>query len=177
MFKYIIPIVLFFVLVAFLFIGLYRDPSEVPSPLIGKPAPQFELPLLNDAQNVISEKEFLGKVSLLNVWATWCYACRQEHPILNDLAGRKIVNIYGLNYKDIAVDARQYLINFGNPYIANAFDEKGRVGIEWGVYGAPETFLIDKKGIIRYKHIGPLTTEMVENALLPLIQKLENESS
>lgn len=177
MFKYLIPVILFFILVGFLFRGLYKDPSEVPSPLIGKPTPQFTLPRLADDQMSISEKEFLGKVSLLNVWATWCYACHEEHPVLNDLADRNIAAIYGLNYKDDSTAAKQFLKNYGNPYTANAFDESGRVGIEWGVYGAPETFLIDKKGIIRYKHIGPLTFEDVENKILPLIHQLQNETS
>lgn len=177
MFKYLLPVVLFFVLVGFLFVGLYRDPSEVPSPLIGKPTPQFSLPRLENNQAFFSDKEFLGKVSLLNVWATWCFACRQEHPVLNNLAKKKAAPIYGLNYKDNASEARQYLVNHGNPYTANAFDETGRVGIEWGVYGAPETFLIDKKGIIRYKHIGPLTNEDVETKILPMIQQLKNDAS
>lgn len=176
MFKYLLPVVLFFVLVGFLFVGLYKDPSEVPSPLIGKPTPQFSLPRLKGTQ-IFTEKEFLGQVSLLNVWATWCPACHQEHPILNKLADRNVAPIYGLNYKDVASKANQYLANYGNPYTANAVDETGRIGIEWGVYGAPETFLIDKKGIIRYKHIGPLTYEDVENKILPMIQKLQNEPS
>lgn len=176
MLKYLVPVILFFVLVCFLYIGLYKDPSEVPSPLIGKPAPQFSLPTLNNS-NTFTEKEFVGKVSILNVWATWCYACKQEHPVLNELAGRKVVPIYGLNYKDNASDANQYLEKYGNPFAANAFDESGRVGIEWGVYGAPETFLIDKKGIIRYKHIGPLTYDDVEKTILPKIRQLQNETS
>lgn len=176
MFKYLLPVALFLVLVGFLFVGLYRDPSELPSPLIGKPVPQFSLPRLNDA-NTFTDKEFLGKVSLLNVWATWCFACHQEHPVLNKLAGKKVAPIYGLNYKDDASEASQYLNNYGNPYTANAFDESGRVGIDWGVYGAPETFLIDRKGIIRYKHIGPLTQEDVEKIILPMIQQLKDEKS
>ena len=176
MLKYLLPVVLFFVLVGFLFVGLYKDPSEVSSPLIGKSTPQFSLPRL-EGSRIFTQDEFQGKVSLLNVWATWCYACRQEHPILLDLADRKVAPIYGLNYKDIAAEAKQYLINYGNPYTANAFDENGRVGIEWGVYGAPETFLIDKNGIIHYKHIGPLTNDNVENIILPLIQQLQNEAS
>jgi len=171
--KYFVPTVLFLVLVVFLYIGLRKDPSEVPSPLIGKPVPQFSLPRLDDA-GLFTNKEFFGKVSLLNVWATWCYACYQEHPVLNDLADRDVVPIYGLNYKDVAAKAKQYLADYGNPYLANAFDETGRVGIEWGVYGAPETFLIDKEGIIRYKHIGPLTREDVESRILPMIRQLQN---
>jgi len=176
MLKYLLPVVLFFVLVGFLFDGLYKHPSEVPSPLIGKSVPQFSLPRLSDT-NTFTDKEFLGKVSLLNVWATWCFACRQEHPVLNDLANKRLAPIYGLNYKDNASEASQYLKNYGNPYTANAFDETGRVGIEWGVYGAPETFLIDKKGIIRYKHIGPLTNDEVETKILPMIQQLKNDAS
>lgn len=173
--KYLVPTVLFLVLVVFLFIGLHKDPSEVPSPLIGKPVPQFSLPRLDDA-GLFTNKEFFGKVSLLNVWATWCYACYQEHPVLNDLADRDVAPIYGLNYKDVVAKAKQYLADYGNPYLANAFDETGRVGIEWGVYGAPETFLIDKEGIIRYKHIGPLTREDVESKILPMIRQLKNRA-
>ncbi len=176
MFKFVLPVVLFFILAVFLFIGLYKDPSEVPSPLIDKPVPQFSLPSFHGT-STFTEKKFLGKVSLLNVWAAWCYACYQEHPVLNDLANKKVVPIYGLNYKDDAQKADQYLVNHGNPYTANAFDETGRVGIEWGVYGVPETFLIDKKGIIRHKHIGPLTQKDVEKTILPMIQMLQHETS
>ena len=174
--KFLVPVVLFFVLVGFLFIGLYKDPSEVPSPLIDKPAPQFSLPMLNNV-GMFTDKVFLGKVSLLNVWGTWCFACREEHPILNKLAAQKIVPIYGLNYKDVASEAKKYLETYGNPYTANAFDENGRVGIEWGVYGAPETFIIDKKGIIRYKHIGPLSQKDLDSTILPKIKQLNNEAS
>ena len=175
MLKYILPVVLFFVLFGFLFVGLYKDPSEVPSPLINKPVPQFTLPLLAEPENTFSNENLLGKVSLLNVWATWCFACKQEHPVLNELANMKVVPIYGLNYKDERSKAKQYLTGFGNPYTANAVDETGRVAIEWGVYGAPETFVIDKKGIIRHKHIGPLTWQDVQKTLLPLFEKLQNE--
>ncbi len=163
-------------LCGFLFIGLYKDPSEVPSPLIGKSVPVFTLPTLNDNSIQFSNNEFLGKVSILNVWATWCFACKQEHPALLELARRNIAPIYGLNYKDDAAQARVYLRDFGNPFKQNAFDEAGRVAIDWGVYGAPETFLIDKKGIIRYKHIGPLTLNDLDNKIQPLILELKNES-
>ncbi|QMU60956.1 MAG: DsbE family thiol:disulfide interchange protein [Gammaproteobacteria bacterium] len=176
MFKYLLPVILFFVLCGFLFIGLYKDPSEVPSPLIGKSVPEFSLPMLEDSSVQFSNNEFLGKVSILNVWATWCFACKQEHPALLELAKRNIAPIYGLNYKDDAGKAKLYLRDFGNPFKANAFDEAGRVAIDWGVYGAPETFLIDKKGIIRYKHIGPLTLNDLDNKIQPLIQQLKNES-
>lgn len=176
MIKYLLPVILFFVLCGFLFIGLYKDPSEVPSPLIGKSVPEFSLPKLYDNSAQFSNKDFLGKVSVLNVWATWCFACKQEHPALLELAKRNLAPIYGLNYKDDADKAKLYLRDFGNPFIANAFDEAGRVAIDWGVYGAPETFLIDKKGIIRYKHIGPLTLNDLDNKIQPLILQLKNES-
>lgn len=176
MIKYLLPVILFFVLCGFLFIGLYKDPSEVPSPLIGKSVPEFSLPKLYDNSAQFSNKDFLGKVSVLNVWATWCFACKQEHPALLELAKRNLAPIYGLNYKDDADKAKLYLRDFGNPFVANAFDEAGRVAIDWGVYGAPETFLIDKKGIIRYKHIGPLTLNDLDNKIQPLILQLKNES-
>ena len=175
MIKYLLPVILFFVLCGFLFIGLYKDPSEVPSPLIGKSVPEFSLPKLYDNSAQFTNKDFLGKVSVLNVWATWCFACKQEHPALLELAKRNIAPIYGLNYKDDADKAKLYLRDFGNPFVANAFDEAGRVAIDWGVYGAPETFLIDKKGIIRHKHIGPLTLNDLDNKIQPLILQLKNE--
>jgi len=177
MFKYVLPVILFFVLCGFLFIGLYKDPSKVDSPLIGKPAPQFSLPRLMDSGLVFTEKEFLGKVSILNVWGTWCFACKQEHHVLLDLAKRNVAPIYGLNYKDDVAQAKIYLRDFGNPFKANASDLEGRVAIDWGVYGAPETFVIDKQGIIRHKHIGPLTMENLNEDILPLIKILNNEAS
>lgn len=176
MIKYLLPVILFFVLCGFLFISLYKDPSEVPSPLIGKSVPDFSLPRLLDTATQFSHKEFLGKVSILNVWATWCFACKQEHPVLLELAKRKIAPIYGLNYKDDATKAKIYLRDFGNPFVANAFDEVGRVAIDWGVYGAPETFIIDRNGIIRFKHIGPLTLEILDNKIQPLVQQFKNET-
>jgi cytochrome c biogenesis protein CcmG/thiol:disulfide interchange protein DsbE len=176
MIKFLLPVILFFVLCGFLLIGLYKDPSEVPSPLIGKSVPEFILPTLQDSSVQFSNNKFHGKVSVLNVWATWCFACKQEHPALLELARRKIAAIYGLNYKDDAAKAKMYLRDFGNPFEANAFDEAGRVAIDWGVYGAPETFLIDKKGVIRYKHIGPLTLDDLDNKIQPLILQLKNES-
>lgn len=176
MIKYLLPVILFFVLCGFLFIGLYKDPSEVPSPLIGKAVPEFSLPTLHDDSIYFTNNEFLGKVSVLNVWGTWCFACKQEHSALLELARRKIAPIYGLNYKDDAAKAKVYLRDFGNPFEANAFDGAGRVAIDWGVYGAPETFLIDKKGIIRYKHIGPLSMTDLDNKIQPLILQLKNES-
>lgn len=176
MIKSLLPVILFFVLCGFLFVGLYKDPSEVPSPLIGKPVPEFSLPKLQASAEMFSNTEFLGKVSILNVWATWCFACKQEHPALLELAKKNVAPIYGLNYKDDASQAKLYLRDFGNPFVANASDTAGRVAIDWGVYGAPETFVIDRKGIIRFKHIGPLTMVDIDTKILPLIQQLKNES-
>ena len=170
--RYLTPLVLFLALAALLYRGLALNPREVPSPLIGKPAPEFTLPELKDASRQLSHSDFLGKVSLLNVWATWCVSCRAEHPLLMQLA-RQGVTIYGLDYKDSRDDAKRWLQRFGDPYVANAFDADGRVGIDWGVYGTPETFVIDQHGIIRHKPIGPLTEEAIQSEILPLIQKLK----
>ena len=170
--RYLTPLVLFLALAALLYRGLALNPREVPSPLIGKPAPEFTLPELKDASRQLSHSDFLGKVSLLNVWATWCVSCRAEHPLLMQLA-RQGVTIYGLDYQDSRDDAKRWLQRFGDPYGANAFDADGRVGIDWGVYGTPETFVIDQHGIIRHKHIGPLTEEAIQSEILPLIQKLK----
>ena len=170
--RYLTPLVLFLALAALLYKGLALNPREVPSPLIGKPAPEFTLPELNDTSRQLSHTDFQGKVSLLNVWATWCVSCRAEHPLLMQLA-RQGVTIYGLDYKDSREDAQRWLQRFGDPYVANAFDADGRVGIDWGVYGTPETFVIDQQGIIRHKHIGPLTEEAIQREILPLIQKLK----
>ena len=172
--RYLTPLVLFLALAALLYKGLALNPREVPSPLIGKPAPEFSLPELKDTSRQLSHSDFLGKVSLLNVWATWCVSCRAEHPLLMQLA-RQGVTIYGLDYKDNREDAKRWLQRFGDPYVANAFDADGRVGIDWGVYGTPETFVIDQRGIIRHKHIGPLTQEAIQGEILPLIKKLKED--
>ena len=172
--RYLAPLAIFALLVAFLYRGLSMDPKLVPSPLIGKPAPAFTLPRLDDPSATISNTDLKGKVTLLNVWATWCVSCRQEHETLVELAKTGQVDIYGLNYKDNRQDAKRWLAQFGNPYIANAFDGSGRVAIDWGVYGAPETFIIDRNGIIRHKHIGPLTIEIINDEILPLVDKLKS---
>ena len=173
--RYLTPLVLFLALAALLYKGLALNPREVPSPLIGKPAPEFTLPELEDASRQLSHTDFQGKVSLLNIWATWCVSCRAEHPLLMQLA-RQGVTIYGLDYKDNREDAQRWLQRFGDPYVANAFDADGRVGIDWGVYGTPETFVIDKQGVIRHKHIGPLTTDDINRDILPLIRELRGTS-
>jgi cytochrome c biogenesis protein CcmG/thiol:disulfide interchange protein DsbE len=175
-FKFLLPLVIFLGIAAFLFRGLGMDPRKVPSPLVDKPAPQFNLPELSDPARTVSTEDFKGRVSLFNVWATWCVSCRAEHQVLMRLASQDSVDIYGLNYKDTRNEAMQWLEFYGDPYTANAFDADGRVGIDWGVYGTPETFVIDRAGTIRYKHIGPLTDADVEQTIMPLVQKLKAES-
>ena len=170
--KFLIPLAIFLGLAAFLMRGLSLDPREVPSPLIGKPAPAFDLTRLDDAQQRISQKHLLGKVWMLNVWASWCAACRDEHPYLMEFAARKIVPIYGLNYKDTRPAGQQTLSRFGDPYVASLFDADGRVGIDWGVYGVPETFIIDRQGVIRMKHIGPVTPEVLRDKIEPMVRQL-----
>jgi cytochrome c biogenesis protein CcmG/thiol:disulfide interchange protein DsbE len=172
--RYLVPLAIFALLVAFLYRGLSLDPKLVPSPLVGKPMPTFTLTRLENPAVTISDADFKGKVTLLNVWATWCVSCRREHETLVQLAKTGQVDIYGLNYKDNREDANRWLAKLGNPYVANAFDSDGRVGIDWGVYGAPETFVIDREGIIRHKHIGPLTIEIINNEILPLVAKLKS---
>ncbi len=171
--KFLIPLAVFLVLVGFLAVGLGLKPSEVPSPLIGKPAPQFSLPKLSDPSKTFSPTDMKGQVWLLNVWASWCVACKQEHPLLMELAKKNIVPIVGLDYKDQRDPALEFLRRGGDPYLLSAVDESGRVGIDYGVYGVPETFLIDKQGIIRYKHIGPITPKSLQETILPLVEQLK----
>lgn len=169
--KRFMPLIIFAALVALLAIGLTLNPRLVPSPFIGKPAPEFELPLLL-SEGSFSNKDLIGHVTLLNVWASWCFACRQEHETVKSL-GRKGIRIIGLNYKDEAADAKNWLARLGNPYQAIAADVDGRIAIDWGVYGAPETFLIDKSGIIRHKVIGPLSDQKNYDALMSVMNSLE----
>jgi cytochrome c biogenesis protein CcmG/thiol:disulfide interchange protein DsbE len=172
--RFLWPLGIFFLLVALLGVGLTLNPKEVPSPLVGKPAPAFELPQLQQPEARFSQADFNGKVSLLNVWATWCVSCRAEHEVLMHMArAMDNVQIVGLNYKDERPDAMRWLQVYGNPYSAIAFDYDGRVGIDWGVYGTPETFVIDKQGVIRHKVIGPITEEILRDKLVPLIAELE----
>lgn len=174
--KFLIPLVVFLGLVVFLAIGLTRDPREVPSPLVGKPAPAFQVPELLDSNKTISNEDFKGQVWMFNVWASWCVACREEHPLLMQLARTTDIQLIGLDYKDKREDGERFLQTRGDPYRRIAFDADGRVGINYGVYGVPETFIIDKKGVIRHKHIGPITPEALQNKILPLIQQLRSES-
>ena len=167
-----VPLLMFIVLVAFLAIGLGRDPHTVPSPLINKPAPDFRLAQLHDPTTTFTAEEMRGKVWLLNVWASWCVSCRDEHPLLVELAESKAAPIYGMNYKDRREDALAWLNDFGDPYLLSASDTDGRIGINYGVYGVPETYLIDREGVIRYKQIGPLTPEILEKTILPMVKDL-----
>lgn len=170
--RFLLPLGVFVGLLIFLGIGLRLNPHEIPSPFIGKPAPQFKLSQLSDAAASIGPPDMAGKVWLLNVWASWCEACHDEHPALLAFSRQGVLPIVGLNYKDKRSDGNRWLQRFGNPYQASAFDEDGRVGIDYGVYGVPETFLIDKRGVIRLKFIGVLTPEIIEQKFIPLIQEL-----
>ncbi len=171
--RFIWPFICFVTLLGFLGVGLTLKPSEVPSPLVGKPAPGFSLAQLETPEAMFSPNQMKGKVWLLNVWASWCAACLEEHPVLLDMAKSDAVPIIGLNYKDSRSDALEWLSRHGNPYSLSVADSRGRVGIDYGVYGVPETFVIDQAGNIRHKHIGPLTTDAVRNTLLPLIKGLK----
>lgn len=167
--RYILPVGFFGVLVVFFFIGLGKDPSVVPSPLIGKPAPAFSLPSLKDPGTSVGSEDLKGKVSLFNVWATWCVGCRQEHGLLVKIAESGLVPIYSLNWKDERARALEWLERLGDPYVATAFDADGRVAIDWGVYGAPETFLVAADGTVLYKHLAPLTEQIWQDELLPRV--------
>jgi len=171
--KFLVPLILFFTLVGFLAAGLKLDPHEVPSPLINKPSPAFKVPQLAQPEAQFSPEDVKGKVWILNVWASWCVACREEHPVLVELGRSQVAPLIGLNYKDKREDALALLKRQGNPYELSAFDFDGRVGIDYGVYGVPETYVIDKQGIIRYKQIGPVTQQLLEKTIYPLVEKLK----
>ncbi len=171
--RFLVPLGLFGVLVAFLAVGLQRDPHEIPSPLVSKAAPAFNVPQLIAADNKFSPADMKGQVWMLNVWASWCVACRVEHPLLVEIGQSKVVPLVGLDYKDTRPLALKFLGQHGDPYTLSAFDADGRVGIDYGVYGVPETFIVDKQGVIRHKHIGPLTAEAMQKTILPLIEKLK----
>ena len=172
--KHYLVLVFFAALVALLAVGLTLNPTEVPSPLINKPAPHFQLPQMREADQVFSERDVIGKVWLLNVWASWCVSCREEHQVLLEFAKSNVAPVYGLNYKDKREDGLAWLQRFGDPYRLSAFDSDGKVGIDYGVYGVPETYVIDKRGVIRYKQIGPLTPEILKKKIIPLVTKLNN---
>ena len=171
--RYLVPIIVFVSITILLGIGLTLNPREVPSPLIGKPVPDFELPPVKGRVLGLATVDLKQEVSLVNVFASWCVACRQEHPLLMRLYQEGTVNIHGLNYKDAPNDAAAWLDALGDPYIRTGADQDGQVGIEWGVYGVPETFVIDRNGQIVYKHIGPITQEDLDQTILPLIEGLK----
>ena len=173
MIRFLAPLAIFIAVVGFLYVGLGRDPREVPSPLIGKPAPAFELPVLTQPDKRFAPADMKGKIWLLNVWASWCVSCRDEHPVLVEFAGKHIIPVLGLNYKDKDDQAKAWLKQFGNPYDLSVIDADGRIGIDYGVYGVPETYLIDGNGVIRYKQIGPLTPAILEQKVLPLAKALQ----
>ncbi len=169
---FLVPALVFLAIAVLLGIGLSLDPREVPSPLIGKPVPEFSLPPVQGRALGLSSADLKGEVSLVNVFASWCVACREEHPLLMQLKQKGLVSIHGLNYKDAPKDAAEWLDALGDPYTRTGADVDGRVGIDWGVYGVPETFVIDRNGRIAYKHIGPMTPRDWEEKIAPLIERL-----
>ena len=171
--RFLFPLGIFLALSVFLAVGLTLDPREVPSPLIDKPAPPFQLAQLQDPGKSLHPGDLKGTVWIFNVWASWCVACVQEHPLLVELSRQNLVPIYGLNYKDDRGNALKWLARHGNPYTLSAVDTDGRVGIDYGVYGVPETYVIDKDGIIRFKQIGPMTPKVLEQKILPLVRQLQ----
>lgn len=170
--RFLLPLLIFIVLVGFLAVGLRLKPREVPSPFIGKPAPMFSLSQLHMPDSSFSPSDMRGQVWLLNVWASWCVSCRQEHPVLLELSKHNIAPIIGLDYKDAREPAKAWLAEHGDPYRLSIWDRDGKIGIDYGVYGVPETFVIDKAGIVRMKHIGPLTQTVVSEKIIPLVKEL-----
>ena len=173
--RYLAPLIVFAALVALLVFGLGNDPRKVPSPLVGKSAPEFTLPELTDPGRSVSTADLKGQISLVNVWASWCTSCRAEHQALMALSDNPDFQIVGLNWKDDAQDALAVLRLTGNPYDMNGYDPENTVGIDWGVYGAPETFVVDREGVIRYKHIGPIDGKVWTETLEPLVAELKGE--
>lgn len=172
MIRYLLPLGAFIALVVLLGAGLGLNPRLVPSPLVGKPLPDFSLEQLREPQRSLTRNDLTGKVTLLNAWATWCVECRREHPLLVAIAREGKVPVYGLNYKDQRPEALQWLVRLGDPYVASGFDADGRVGIDLGVYGLPETFLVDEHGTVVHKHIGPISREIWEGEFVPVIERL-----
>ncbi len=170
--RYLVPLAVFVVLAGFLMVGLRLNPREVPSPLVNKPAPAFTLPRLDDPAVMVALEQMKGQVWVLNVWASWCTPCLAEHPLVTQLAREPGLKVVGLNYKDRTEDAKAWLARHGDPYTATLVDREGRIGIDYGVYGVPETFVIDKQGVIRFKQIGPITPEALREKIVPLVKKL-----
>ncbi len=174
--RYFLPLAIFFGLLGFLYKGLSLDPRELKSVLINKPVPDFTLPQLHQPNKTLSASEMKGQVWLLNVWGSWCVSCRYEHPVLNELAKQSVVPIVGFSWKDRPEDATDWLKKYGDPYTLSVSDIDGRAAINFGVYGAPETFVIDKAGMIRYKHTGPIDETALRTILMPLIRDLQKAS-
>jgi cytochrome c biogenesis protein CcmG/thiol:disulfide interchange protein DsbE len=172
--RLLLPLLAFLVLAAFLAAGLQRNPRDLPSPLVGKPAPPFHATVLGASGGEFSPRQMAGKVWLLNVWASWCAACRTEHGMLMELARQGVAPVVGLNYKDQADAGEQWLQRHGNPYLLSVSDPEGRIGIDYGVYGVPETFVIDAKGTIRLRHAGPITQQLLDSRITPLIKELND---
>ncbi|RZT36352.1 DsbE family thiol:disulfide interchange protein [Cupriavidus agavae] len=178
--RFLLPLAVFVAIVLALGAGLRHDPRQLPSALVGRPAPQFALPVLDappSAPPMVSAADLRGKVWILNVWASWCAACRSEHPLLVEFAGQSTVPLYGLNYKDTEPAARGWLRQMGDPYVHSLVDADGRVGIDFGVYGVPETYIIDRQGVVRFRQVGPVTPESLERQIKPLLRQLEQEGS
>ena len=168
--RFALPLIVFVLLVVMFSIGLQNDPRELPSPFLGEQAPTFEIPALRDPDTLVGSSSYEGEMALVNVWATWCVGCRQEHDFLMQLAASETIPIYGINWRDGRAEALSWLQQLGDPYIFSAFDEDGRVGIDWGVYGAPETFLISPDGVVLHKHLGPLNQAIWDEDFVPLIE-------
>jgi len=172
MFRYLVPIIVFAGLIGIFYVGLHKDPGKLPSVLIGKPAPEFNLTRLFKPEEHFTPADMKGKVWILNVWASWCESCRYENPLFMQLARTSDVPIYGMNYKDKPEEAKRWLQEYGNPYKVIAVDANGYVGINFGIYGVPESFIIDKQGIIRYRHAGPISSEDWRKIFMPMIKEL-----
>lgn len=175
--RFIVPALVIIVLIGVLGYGLTRNPTVIPSALIGRAAPAFAVPRLQQPEQLFTQKMFQGHVSVVNVWASWCVSCRAEHPLMEELAGRSQAKVYGLNYKDERADALGWLARYGNPFAVIAYDHSGEVGFNWGVAAVPETFVLDRHGVIRYKQVGPVDQTTLDKTLLPLLKKLEAEPS
>lgn len=173
MMRFILPFVIFLIMAAFMYVGLGLNPHEVPSPLVGKTAPAFTLPQLHEPAKQFSPQDMKGKVWLFNVWASWCTACENEHPVFLELSRQNLVPIYGMDYKDKREDGEAWLRKHGNPYALVVSDAEGRVGIDYGVYGVPETYVIDKQGVIQHKHIGAVTPKILDEKIIPLVKELQ----
>ncbi len=178
MMRRLLPLIAFVALALLLFVGVRmnsgKDTSAIPSPLIGKSVPAFSLPVLGEPTRLVSNQDLLGAPYLLNVWGSWCPTCRDEHPVISALARSGKIRVIGYNYKDPAEDAQRWLAEFGNPYSLIITDEEGRAALDWGIYGAPETFLVDGKGIIRWKMIGAINQQIVRDQIEPQLAKLES---